>query len=100
MPKKSKKIKDIVVVEVKEKVVEEEVKEEVKEVVVEKPSNKNKKVRKVKDPSKPKRAPSEYAKFVKAHYQDVDVQAVPVKSRFKVISGKWKEHKAKNTKAV
>ena len=55
-----------------------------------------KKVKKEKKPTKVnkvKRKPSAYAQFVKEHYKDSDVQAVPPKQRFKLIAEKWKKHK-------
>ena len=50
------------------------------------------KVKKQKKDKKP-RKPSEYATFVKTHYQDAEVQALPSKERFKKISVLWKKHK-------
>ena len=45
-----------------------------------------------------KRKPSEYAQFVKEHYKDKDVQALPPKQRFGLIAKKWKKEKAKRKK--
>lgn len=47
---------------------------------------------------KPKRKASAYAQFVKDHYKDKDVQALPPKQRFGLIAQKWKAEKAKTKK--
>ena len=52
------------------------------------------KVKKEKKDKKPRKL-SEYATFVKTHYQDAEVQALPSKERFKKISVLWKKHKEK-----
>ena len=56
-------------------------KAKVKKVTVEKVEKKVEKVKKIKK-DKVKRKPSAYAQFVKEHYKDKDVQAVPPKQRF------------------
>ena len=43
-------------------------------------------------PAKKKRAPTEYSLFVKKHYGTV--KDIPLKDRFKHISGLWKKHRA------
>lgn len=53
---------------------------------------------KVVEKVKTKRKPSAYAQFVKAHYKDKDVQALPPKQRFGLIAQKWKKEKEKKKK--
>ena len=69
--------------------------EKVKKVKVEKVQVKTKKDKGSGDAPKIKRKPSVYATFVKTHYKDKDVQAVPPKQRFGLIAKKWSEHKKK-----
>ena len=47
----------------------------------------------LKDSSKPKRAPSAYNMFVKANYQNPEVQALPFKERLSKIGMMWKAQK-------
>ena len=54
-----------------------------------------KKAKKAKTAKKAKRPASAYAQFVKLHYKDPSVQAVPPKQRFGIISVLWKKEKEK-----